>query len=152
MATDDAASTTSTSAPDGPPTLWGILMPVLGFIGTGIGVLGFVIFFGGFILWTRFDAVGLPADEAVWHVPREDLVVTGASFLVPALLTALVAVAIAYLLRDVFIGARRRQRIDTAKALVDTRERELAAHVAAAAAAAATVRPRVGNSSSSPPW
>jgi hypothetical protein len=111
-------------------------MPVLSFVGTGIGILGFVIFFGGFILWTRFDAVGLPADEAVWHVPRDDLVVTGASFLVPALLTALVAVASAYALRDTIIGARRRRRIDDAKAVVETRERELAGHEAAAAAAA----------------
>jgi Flp pilus assembly protein TadB len=103
-------------APNEPPTgagstFWNVILPILGFIGTGVGVLGFVIFFGGFIIWARFDATGLPADQAVAQVPRNDLVVTGASFLVPALLAALAAVAVALVLWDAVIGNRRRRRI-----------------------------------------
>jgi hypothetical protein len=87
-----------------------VLLPVLTVIGTGIGVIGFVIFFGGFIVWTRFDAAGLPANEAVAQVPRGDLVATGASFLVPALLAALGAVALAVAGWDFAIGRRRREK------------------------------------------
>lgn len=93
----------------------GVLLPVLTVLGTGIGVIGFVIFFGGFIVWTRFDAAGLPANEAVAQVPRNDLVVTGASFLVPALLAALAAVAVALAAWDGFIGNRLRRRKAEAK-------------------------------------
>ncbi len=136
MATDAAVPATPTPAPDGPPTFWSVFLPILGFVGTGIGVLGFVIFFGGFVLWTRFNAVGLPADEAVWHVPREDLVVTGASFLVPALLTALTAVAFAFALRDATLGKRRRARRKEAKATLKHRKLALASLEAGAAAIA----------------
>jgi FtsZ-binding cell division protein ZapB len=85
-----------------------VLLPVLTVIGTGIGAIGFVIFFGGFIVWARFNAAGLPANEAVARVPRSDLVATGASFLVPALLAALGAVALAVAGWDLAIGSRRR--------------------------------------------
>jgi hypothetical protein len=97
------AQTTRSSASD-------ILLPVLGFIGTGIGIIGFVIFFGGFVLWTRFDAEGLPASDAVAKVPRNDLISTGANFLVYALLVALVSVLVAYVFWDFFVGNRRRRR------------------------------------------
>jgi hypothetical protein len=86
------------------------LLPVLTAVGTGIGAIGFVIFFGGFIVWARFHAAGLPANEAVAQVPRNDLVVTGASFLVPALLAALAAVAMAVAAWEGFIGNRLRHR------------------------------------------
>jgi len=92
-----------------------LLIPVLTAIGTGIGVIGFVMFFGGFILWTRFDAAGLPANEAVAQVPRADLVATGASFLVPAVLAALAAAAIAVTGWDLAIGSRRRTRKEVAE-------------------------------------
>jgi hypothetical protein len=95
---------------------WNVVLPILGFIGTGIGILGFVIFFGGFIVWARFDAAGLPADQAVAQVPRNDLVVTGAGFLVPALLAALAAVTVALVLWDALVGNRRRGRLATSAA------------------------------------
>jgi len=95
--------------------LLAVLLPVLTAIGTGIGAIGFVIFFGGFIVWTRFDAAGLPANEAVAQVPRNDLVVTGASFLVPALLAALAAVAVALAAWTGFIGSRLKDRKAQAK-------------------------------------
>ncbi|HEY4096536.1 MAG TPA: hypothetical protein VGM33_13540 [Baekduia sp.] len=70
-----------------------VILQVLAAVGTGIGVLGFVIFVGGAVIWTRFDAVGVPAAEAVAVVPREVLVATGASVLAPAAALALLAVA-----------------------------------------------------------
>lgn len=96
----------------GESPFWSIVLPLLSFVGTGIGVIGFVIFFGGFIVWSRFDAAGLPANEAVARVPRNELVATGASFLVPALLAALAAVAVAVVLWDAVIGNRRRARVE----------------------------------------
>ncbi|HET6997885.1 MAG TPA: hypothetical protein VFI03_04785 [Solirubrobacterales bacterium] len=93
-----------------------VLLPVLTVIGTGIGAIGFVIFFGGFVVWARFDAIGLPANEAVAQVPRGDLVTTGASFLVPALLIALAAAAATVALWDFAIGSRRRHRALKAEA------------------------------------
>jgi hypothetical protein len=62
---------------------------VLAAVGGGIGVLGFVAFFGAAIIWVRMDQAGLPGNEAVALVPNSVLVTTGASFLVPALLIAL---------------------------------------------------------------
>lgn len=102
--------------PDQQSTFMTVLLPVLTVIGTGIGAIGFVIFFGGFIVWGRFKAVGLPANEAVAQVPRNDLVVTGASFLVPALLGALLAATVAVAAWDMFVGSKRRDRKVAARA------------------------------------
>jgi hypothetical protein len=63
-------------------------------VGTGVGILGFVTLFGGAILWIRADKAGLPADEAVAAVPKGVLVTTGADFLVPAVLVALLVVTV----------------------------------------------------------
>lgn len=52
-------------------------------IATGVGVLGLVALTGGAVLWTRFDAAGLPSGHAVAVVPRDDLIVIGAETLVP---------------------------------------------------------------------
>jgi hypothetical protein len=97
------------------PAFSDFLLPVLTAIGAEIGVLGFVMFFGGFILWTRFEAAGLPANEAVAKVPRSDLVATGASFLVPAILAALAAAAIAVAGWDFAIGSRWRHQKERAE-------------------------------------
>jgi hypothetical protein len=70
---------------------------VLAAVGGGIGVLGFVAFFGAAILWIRLDAAGLPANEAVAVIPKSVLLTTGAGFLVPALLVALGFTALLYL-------------------------------------------------------
>ncbi|MEK6328191.1 MAG: hypothetical protein AABM66_11815 [Actinomycetota bacterium] len=72
----------------------GVVLQILAAFGTGIGVLGFVVFFGAAILWVRFDKAGLPANEAVAVVPKPVLLTTGASFLVPALLFSLGAIAV----------------------------------------------------------
>lgn len=80
------------AAEKGSPTAIELALKVLGAIGAGIGVLGFVTLFGGAILWVRAKEAGLPANEIVAVVPSGVLVTTGASFLVPAVLIALLAV------------------------------------------------------------
>jgi len=74
-----------------------LVLRVLGAIGTGIGVLGFVTFFGAAILWVRTDKAELPATEAVAVIPRNVLISTGAQFLFPALLYAVGVVAVVFL-------------------------------------------------------
>lgn len=71
---------------------------VLAAIGGSIGVLSFVAFFGGAILWVRMDEAGLPGSEAVALIPRSVLLATGANFLVPSLLIALGFTAVLYLI------------------------------------------------------
>ena len=73
-------------------------LKVLAFVATGIGVVGFVIFVGAAILWVRFKALGLPANQATSLVTRADLVVTGATFLVPAVLFAFTAILLLFAL------------------------------------------------------
>jgi hypothetical protein len=63
----------------------GVFGTILAAIGGGLGILGFVAFFGAAILWLRAEEIGLPGSEAVAIVPKSVLVATGASFLVPAL-------------------------------------------------------------------
>lgn len=48
---------------------------------TGASLIGFVAFAGAVIVWTRFDAIGVPPDQAVRAVPRSELVATGSSLL-----------------------------------------------------------------------
>lgn len=69
------------------------LMPLFTALGTGIGLLGFVAFFGGAILWTQEDAAGLPASETIALVPKSVLLSTGAHFLVGAILVAVFSIA-----------------------------------------------------------
>jgi hypothetical protein len=66
-------------------------------IGGGIGVLGFVAFFGAAILWVRMEAVKVPANEAIAVMPKSVLVTTGASFLVLPVLLAVVLLGALYL-------------------------------------------------------
>lgn len=90
-------------------TAWDRLAPVLAAVGTGIGVLGFVTFVGGAIDWARFQATGLPQEQALAVVPTQDLVVIGARTLVPAALWGLLACAL-YVLALTLLGTRE-QRI-----------------------------------------
>jgi hypothetical protein len=64
---------------------WASLMNLAKVVGAGLGVLGFVTFFGGAILYVRFRDLGLPAAYTVALVSRSDLLATGAQFLVVAL-------------------------------------------------------------------
>jgi hypothetical protein len=96
-------------------------MQLLGFVAAGIGVLGFVTFFGAAILWIRYDQASLPANDAVAVVPREVLLTTGASFLVPALMLALAAVLAVLLFRVALSElhhARREQQAESTEVTV----------------------------------
>lgn len=75
-----------------------LALKVLGAIGTSLGILGFVTFFGAAIIWVRADKAELPATEAVAVVPRSVLVATGATFLLPAALIAAGVVAVVFLI------------------------------------------------------
>src|SRR5215208_2665390 len=55
--------------------------------------IGFVAAVGALMLWVRFRAAGLPADQAIVAVPREDVVSIGA-----VLLTQYVAIVLAAVL------------------------------------------------------
>jgi hypothetical protein len=72
----------------------GRLTPLLAAVGSGIGVIGFVTFMGGTIVWARVRAAGLPAAPTLGVFPKQDLLVIGAETLVPMFLTALLGVAI----------------------------------------------------------
>jgi outer membrane protein OmpA-like peptidoglycan-associated protein len=54
------------------------LMPVLL---TGASLIGFVAFAGAVIVWTRFSAAQVPADQAVAALPQIELVAVGSSVL-----------------------------------------------------------------------
>ncbi|HWM63600.1 MAG TPA: hypothetical protein VNP96_06375 [Solirubrobacterales bacterium] len=107
-------ATTPKENAEPPKGAWENIAPVLAAIATGIGVVGFVTFVGGAIQWARFDATGLPKEEALSVVPTQDLVVTGASALVPAILAGLLASAF-YLIAYVFFGRRAERISDPAK-------------------------------------
>jgi hypothetical protein len=97
-----------------------LVLRVLGAIGTGIGIVGFVTFFGGVILFVRAKEAGLPATEAVAVVPKGVLVATGASFLVPSVLLAVLVVLLIWLLHMGFalpIRYRARQEAKRAREL-----------------------------------
>jgi hypothetical protein len=59
---------------------------------SGLGLAGSMAVLGGAIAWTRFDAAGLPANQAVDAVPRHELIVIGAAALIPFALLGLVVV------------------------------------------------------------
>ncbi len=59
---------------------------VLEFAGAAAGLAVFIAFVGGVLLWARFNALGLPADEAVAVLPRQILVTVGAGAIAPAIL------------------------------------------------------------------
>jgi hypothetical protein len=73
---------------------WARLTPFLAAIGTSIGVIGFVTFMGGMIVWARVDATGIPAAPTLGVLPKQDLLVIGAETLVPMVITALVVVVV----------------------------------------------------------
>lgn len=65
---------------------------------TAAGFLGFVALTGGAIAWVRFNAAGLPADQAVAAFPRRELLVSGAGALTVFFILGLLALAAVYAL------------------------------------------------------
>jgi hypothetical protein len=99
-----AAPEPPASASRGDRSGWGQLAPILAAIGTGVGVLGFVTFVGGVIVWARLTANGFPAAPALGVFPTQDLLVIGAQTLVKSVIYALGAVAVLVL---IYVGILR---------------------------------------------
>jgi hypothetical protein len=98
-----AAPGAAAGAEPAPASGWGTVGPVLGAIATGIGVIGFVTFIGGLIVWARLNGAGFPAGPALSVYAKQDLLVIGAQTLVPQILAALVVVAV---FSACYVGAR----------------------------------------------
>jgi hypothetical protein len=97
------ADTTATAAPK---SGWDKVAPILGAIGTGVGVIGFVTFIGGVTVYARLRAAGFPAAPALGIFPSQDLIVIGAQTLVPEVLWALAAVIALGVLYAVIRGSQ----------------------------------------------
>jgi uncharacterized membrane protein YhiD involved in acid resistance len=96
------------------------VLKIVAAVATGIGILGFVTFVGGAILWVRVDEAGLAATEAISVIPSSVLVTTGATFLVPAVLTVmavLVSIFLIYLISRLPKEAKERAGREKAKVL-----------------------------------
>jgi hypothetical protein len=105
-----------------------VVLQVAAAVATGIGILGFVTFFGGAILWIRAKEAGLPGNEVVAVVPKGVLVTTGASFLVPAVLLALLAVGVIY---AIHLGVTFKRRLFSRVSRKDIAQRRSDARQAA---------------------
>ena len=64
---------------------------------TGASLIGFVAFAGAVIVWTRFEAIGVPPEQVVKAVPRSELVATGSSLLLLFGFFGVLAVVATYL-------------------------------------------------------
>jgi hypothetical protein len=92
MATDAKATANDSR----PLELVDIAKAAAGFFGAGLTVVGVVTVTGGAILWARFSAAGLPADQAVAAVPDAELIAVGAGRLLRYAFIALVALVFLY--------------------------------------------------------
>ena len=75
-----------------------LAMQVVGAVVAAIASIGFVAFVGAVVLWSRFEAAKLPADQAVAVQPEADLVTVGAIALVLFVLGGVLAVLLLKLL------------------------------------------------------
>ncbi len=66
----------------------------LEFLGAAAGLVFFVSFVGGAMLWGRFDALGLPADRAVAALPKGALVTVGVHAMAAPIAGGLAVVAL----------------------------------------------------------
>lgn len=88
-------------------TLRGLVPNLLTTVLATVGVVGFVAVVGGAITWNRFNAVELPADQAVAALPESQLVAIGIAALVFFLLLAAGAVVVVGQLEHRGPGRRR---------------------------------------------
>lgn len=110
---------------DAPATAWDRLTPFLAAIGTSVGVIGFVTFMGGVIVWARVHATGVPPAPTLGVVPSQDLLVIGAETLVPMFLTAFVVVVALGGVYALIRGLTRLLRPQVARLLTDQEEKFL---------------------------
>jgi hypothetical protein len=87
---------------------WRVALEVLG---ASAGVIVFVTFVGGAMLWGRFDALGLPADRAVAALPEGTLVTVGAHALAAPIAAGLIAAAVLWIARPLDEEGQPRRRM-----------------------------------------
>jgi hypothetical protein len=85
-------------AQDAAARLVELAIQLAGLLVAAIVSISFVAFVGAVVLWSRFDAAQLPADQAVAVQPQADLVTVGAIALVLFVLAGLLAVLLLRLL------------------------------------------------------
>jgi hypothetical protein len=83
------------------------IAPLLVTLFGAVGIVGFVAVVGGVITWNRFNAVQLPADQAVAALPQTQLVAIGISALVIFLLLGMGAVILVAQIEKRGPGRRR---------------------------------------------
>jgi hypothetical protein len=93
------------------------VLAVLAAVGTGVGVLGWVAFVGGAILWVRAHEAGLPPAQSVAVTPRAVLLAVGAEILSPAAGAAILGVILLYAWNAV-LESLGRQPVEQAEASV----------------------------------
>jgi hypothetical protein len=111
----------TTTSPDRETSLPQSVLTVVGAIGTGVGVLGWVTFLGGSILWIKAAESGLPATEAVAVTPKTVLLTQGAEVAALAVMVAVGAVGILYVV-DQFLQNHGAFRLSAAKAIEEVHE------------------------------
>jgi outer membrane protein OmpA-like peptidoglycan-associated protein len=100
VAKDIENATPEAKAPESP---WTALLKTVGekvtaTLLTGAGLLGFVAFAGGVVLWTRFSALQLPQDQVVDAVPQGELIAVGAAMLLLFGFFGILATLVVYLI------------------------------------------------------
>jgi hypothetical protein len=83
----------------------------LEFVGASAGLVVFVTFVGGAMLWGRFDALGLPADRAVAALPRGALVTVGAHALAAPIAAGLAVALLLSIARPLDENGQPRRRV-----------------------------------------
>jgi hypothetical protein len=89
-----------------PPAL-GVALQVLG---ASAGIVGFLTFVGGTLLWLRFSELHLPADQSVARLPKELLLVAGAHALLGPILIGLAVLLFLVLIAPLDSQGRLRLR------------------------------------------
>jgi hypothetical protein len=74
---------------------WPLVFQILG---ASAALISFVVFIGGVVMWIRFNAIDLPADQAIALLPRSILLTTGAHSLAAPILIGLAVVLLIYLI------------------------------------------------------
>jgi hypothetical protein len=67
-------------------------------VGSAIGFLGFAATIGAAIEWVRFATAGLPATQALFAVPKQELVIVGGWALAGYVIGGVIAVLVVYLI------------------------------------------------------
>ena len=86
------------------------LLRLLGAAASGIGALGLIAAVGGAVLLARFDAAGIPAEEALSVVPKSLLLTVGADTLAPILGAIAAIVGISWIVQKLVEAAKREFR------------------------------------------